>query len=793
MKKVAGLFIFFGLTANLLMWPLMVLAQSDDPTPTDPPRTDTPVLNPTDTPPPTDTPTPTALPSDFPTDTPIPTDTPTPTDTPVLQPVADNTTLIVVVDQATPTPVLTINNDPDVSNNANANAGTGNNSITTTLNQNDPPASPTPTPVAVIGTGNAVALANIVNIANVNNVGSNVKIYLVNNADGQVEPIDLNSAWNLLDSNPNINMLTVDTSGNNVVSINNYGSISNSVTATAVSGNNQITGNNGIITTGDAYALANVFNLLNLNVFNSRVFFGVMNVNGQNLGDLILPNPSDFNNGSGDGFLPGNVTDTASISNISTALASSGNDSISSGDNNTIITGSAVAWTQSLNIANMTLNGSNNLVLDINTLGDWTGQIYNWQAPGTVTNGGISNLFMTGGGGETATEGGSINNVATIGNYLLAISLTGGNGINGSNDAITTGNAYAGAMATNLDNINLLNSKWFLGVINVVGDWNGNVIFAYPDLTMSMTLSNDKPNVGDETDITVNYANIGYDDSGSDTVEVDLPNNLQYLSDNSGTVPSVNGGKLIWQFGNMPAKTSKSFTVRARLNNDQTAWFLVQPVMAADSSETINGNVSTTRTEVTTDNNNATATVYLDANDNSTKLWPKLTISEKNNVNNWVYKNDVVTFEIDGKNEGEATAYNSYLDQKILDSKGNVLAENKMDIGTIDINQAGTITFGVPITFNIRKDEILTSQTQLIGYTQNNDEVQSNMTSSSFLVKTGITEKTVVGVVKATNENLGVLGAATTQPIIDLLPYVLLFIMSTFWILKQSKKWLAKK
>jgi len=71
-------------------------------------------------------------------------------------------------------------------------------------------------------------------------------------------------------------------------------------------------------------------------------------------------------------------------------------------------------------------------------------------------------------------------------------------------------------------------------VINVVGNWNGNVIFAYPDLTMSMALSNDKPNVGDETDLTVNYANVGYDNSGSDAVEVDLPGNLQYLGDNSG-------------------------------------------------------------------------------------------------------------------------------------------------------------------------------------------------------------------------------------------------------------------
>jgi len=177
--------------------------------------------------------------------------------------------------------------------------------------------------------------------------------------------------------------------------------------------------------------------------------------------------------------------------------------------------------------------------------------------------------------------------------------------------------------------------------------------------------------------------------------------------------------------------------------NDQVSWLwnIVQPAFAADNSETINGSVTTTRPEISTGNNYASAVVYLGANGNSdpspTTLWPNLTISESNNVNNWVYKNDVVTFEIDGKNGGEAAAYNSYLEQKIVDSKGNVLADNKMGIGTINIGQAGKITFGVPINFNITKDETLSSQTQLIGYTQNNEQVQSNTTSTSFLVKVG--------------------------------------------------------
>lgn len=798
MKKVAGLFIFLGLTANLLTWPLMALAQSD-PTPAD-------------TPSPTEVPFETITPTI--TETPIltasqldgqATETPTPTETPEASPSGEMSiepvpsepaaTMLVVVSDNNNNPPSTDNST--IVNNTNVTvANSGSNQINTTGSDQ-----------ATVVTGQAVALANLINVVNTNsNAQSTVKIYLLNNLNGQVGQIDLNTAWNLLNNNNgNINVLTVDTTQQNNVSINNSGSIQNQVTVTADSGINQINGgSNNSILTGNAYALANVLNLLNINLQNSRLFLGVINVDGSSLGDIILPNPEGFlTSGPGAGTLNGTINNSANIDSLAISTADSGNNQISGGENNFIGTGNATALANILTINNLNLVSNNQLLIGLNTLGNWTGQIYNWGTPGTVEAGSISNLFAL--GGEQGAGDGSltadINNNANISNWVLARAITGNNSINGGgSNGIQTGEAWSLVNVANFANLNLFGSSWFYGVINVVGNWNGNVIFAYPDLTMSMALSNDKPNIGEETDITINFANIGYDDSGNDTVEVDLPGNLQYLGDNSGVTPNINGGILRWQFGNMPAKIAKSFVIRARLTNEQTALnnWIIQPVMAAESSEVINGTTSTSRTEVTTNNNSAAVTVYLNsgssASNDGTKLWPKLTITEKNNVNNWVYKNDVVTFEIGGKNEGEAAAYNSYLDQKILDSKGNVLTENKMDIGTIDIGQEGKITFGIPIAFDIKKDEVLTSQTQLVGYTQNNDEVKSNMTSTSFLVKVETTEKTaVVGVVRATDNNLGVLGATTTQPIIDLLPYGLLFIMSTFWILKQTKKWLAKK
>jgi hypothetical protein len=638
-------------------------------------------------------------------------------------------------------------------------------------------------------TGQAVALANLVNVVNTSgDQGSTIKVYLLNNLSGQVGQIDLSTAWNLLNSNEgNINILTVDSTGQNNLSIQNQ------LMVTANSGNNQINGGeNNTILTGNAYALANVFNLLNINLQNSRFFLGVINVDGSSLGDIILPNPESFQTNEGMGTGNG----AANINNLALANANSGGNQIINGENNLISSGGATAIANILNINNLNLTDNNQLLIGLNTLGNWSGQIYNWGAPGTISTGGVTNLFYAG-GSQYGTDGNviaNINNNASISNWVMANAITGNNTIKGGeNNGIGTGEAWALANVTNLTNLNLFGSSWFYGVINVVGNWNGNLIFAYPDLTVSLGLSNDKLSIGDETEITVNYANIGYDNSDSDRVEVDLPKNLEYLGDNSGVKPEINNGHLVWEMGNMPAKTSKSFTIRAKLISEQTAWWQVKPVMAAENSVVINGNVSTFKTEVTTNNNNAAVTVYLDPNGNATKLWPKLTISEKNNVGNWVYINDVVTFEIDGKNGGEATAYNTYLEQIIVDSKGKVLADNKMDTGKIDIGSEGKITFGVPIYFNLKKDEVLTSQTKLVGYTQNNDEVQSNMTSSSFLVKSGVEKTAIVGEVKAIDEGRGVLGATATLPIIDFLPYGLLFMMSTFWILKQTKKWLIKK
>ena len=795
---------------NQLGWPILVWAQTTEPTPTVEEQSPTPTETPV-------TPTPTTTPETTPTPTEIPV---TPTPTVEISPTATPTGTMQIV-PVTPTTapaatvVVVVSNEAEVNNDSQSLANTGGNTI-----DNNQPGETTPTPTAgpqgtssMIVTDKAIALANIVNAVNTTSIGSSVKIYLLNNVNGAVGQIDLNTAWGLLNSNgDNMNVLTIDTTGqNNHVLIDNLGIIQNQVEVTANTGGNQISGgNNSSIFTGNAYALANVMNLLNLNLINSRFFMGVINVDGSTLGDIVLPNPENFLNSSGgQGGIEGAINNLTNIDSQAAATAESGHNSITTTGDGLILTGNSQSAVNILTSSNLTLSGNNQLLVGLNILGNWSGNIYNFYGLGSSVGGGNYNLFTIDGNSQENdknTINTTVNNTAAISNMVLAQAMSGNNTINSSEgqSIIQTGSTWSLANIANLANLNLFNSNWFYMTINVVGDWGGNLIFAYPDLMINLSLANDLLKIGDETQVTVNYANVGYDDTNdTNKIQVDLPLNLEYLDDNSGLSLSKNGNSLVWQVSDMPAKSSRSFTIKVRLTKEEsTAWRLVKTAMAAEaiarSEVVINGNISTSKTEVSTDNNRAQAVAYVnvDGSNNQSNLLPKIVITEKNNVNNWVYKNDVVSFEMGVKNEGEATAYNSYLVQKVFDSYGNLITQNKIKLGNIVVGKSGKVTFGLPISFNMSGSQTLISESMVTSVDENNNEVESNISQSSFLVKFGEVrppEQTVVSQVQ-TADNFGeILGTSATNSNNYIWLYLLLFTSSSVWILRQARKWQSER
>ncbi len=153
---------------------------------------------------------------------------------------------------------------------------------------------------AVIGTGDAVAVADSRTVANLNLVGDSWLYFLFNNFGtwiGQVidgdEVIADSSVFSYGLGSSDEASCEDGCGALPVVSNDNRAVITNTVSASADTGGNTITGAEGDATigTGDASAVAGIFNLVNVNIVGSGWFFGVFNNFGTWRGNIVFAYP----------------------------------------------------------------------------------------------------------------------------------------------------------------------------------------------------------------------------------------------------------------------------------------------------------------------------------------------------------------------------------------------------------------------------------------------------------------------------------------------------------------------
>ncbi len=153
---------------------------------------------------------------------------------------------------------------------------------------------------ATVETGDAVTVAESETVANTNFVGDNWLIVVVNVfgqwlggiVDG--EDADGDGVIGFLFGGDDEDGSDCGTDCGDIVSITgkNVAYIKNTVTATAGTGGNTITGaDDATIATGNASATAAAFNFVNNNVVGSNWFFGIVNVFGSWGGDLVFGYP----------------------------------------------------------------------------------------------------------------------------------------------------------------------------------------------------------------------------------------------------------------------------------------------------------------------------------------------------------------------------------------------------------------------------------------------------------------------------------------------------------------------
>lgn len=707
-------------------------------------------------------------------------------------------------------------NEGDLTNDADVLADTGENQA----NENEGD--------ATIDTGDALAWANLVNLLNTNVVGSNFEILILDFLQGENGEINLNEIWKLILGKEGVDSLVLvdesDLANLQLLILNqNQANLENDVEVGALTGENQANeNNNAVISTGDAIALANLANLVNLNILGSKFFLVFINILGDFEDDLILPRPENFTvidqegNPQDPAFTPvifANQNEATLDDQVLATAETGTNEEINNQGDNLIETGDAQAVANTISLINLNIFRNSWFFFIINCLGNWTGQILGWSTPGGAdqpTEG--SQVYQLGMDG-TAPEGEALDgggfpysifqnqNQATVSSNINTWASTGENQANENegNASIFTGNAWSLANLFNLINLNILGGRWFFGLINILGNWTGNAIFAYPDVVVSLTNGMKQVMVGETTHYTLSFQNQGYDEASNVWVGFELPQGTSFLGDSSGLTPTVSGNNYSWFIGSLKVGEEGSFTIQVRINPDfsfeepLSFWSKIIPQAHAaengkESEVVANASIGTADPESDLSNNQASAKtlVYLPEEEGVGQGQPILEVSAKNNVGEYIYSGDTVTFEIYVSNTGGSPSHDTYLLQTLYNGVPADFGVAEFEIGTVEPGKVAKLSFGLQLADNgLLPAGHYYTIAQAFGKAPDGEEAVSNQARTDFELR--VKEIASLFEARALEEEKGeILG--TCQPTEEILPYVLLFLLSSFYLLDKSKK-----
>ena len=422
----------------------------------------------------------------------------------------------------------------------------------------------------LIDTGQVNIFANIVNVLNVNLVNSELT-EIADNFENLTQDIVLNHPETTSRSlTQNLaegvcKKLTCTSLASYALSNENQADVVNNVGAEGISGENAMHNfSDSRITSGDVNVVVNILNIVNTNLVNAKWTIATINVFGDWTGDLRLPSELYFMDHLAFGLDEDqalNVEDVHKVivnvdndnevdieNNIDTNSDSGRNEieSFNEGaevSDSNIASGEADATSYARNVVNTNvINGTWFLAL-VNTVGNWSGGIYS--LPDSVEMGttGAGFAFYSVNTNDEAVDaeaaeefGNAFNtssttldiinrNQARIINNVDLDAISGANRATSDDDLtgleIQSGNTNALATLLNFVNTNVVNGELFFGVVNVFGNWNGNIVFGYPDLAVSQVIKTGSGTLepGERAKIDLAYQNVG--DGSSYNVNLD--------------------------------------------------------------------------------------------------------------------------------------------------------------------------------------------------------------------------------------------------------------------------------
>lgn len=375
--------------------------------------------------------------------------------------------------------------------------------------------------IATITTGDAVSAINIANVVNSNVINSDGFLYLKNQVTEPGQELNLSSFF--FPDPDETRGLTGDCTllscrSEDVVynfSQFNNATITNDVYIEASSGHNYANGDQLYIETGDARGGANVINVVNTNIIDSNYRLLTYNALGDVDGDLILPTEELFHaffsrpNGlsivEDDGVTINIDNDNGAQvnNNLDTFAESGANNTVGVTHGSTIETGMAESESNVLNKINQNVFGGDSMYLLIRVHGYWSGDVkglpegltWAWTPDGILIyneDAEIAPSTFLPYDVDTYTANILDFNRVLIDNNVNIDAVSGKNRLRGITGGIVTGDAVASANVMNIANTNIIGTNWTYAVINIFGDFDGDVTFSSTDIgvTGSVTGTN---------------------------------------------------------------------------------------------------------------------------------------------------------------------------------------------------------------------------------------------------------------------------------------------------------------
>lgn len=568
-----------------------------------------------------------------------------------------------------------------------------------------------PIPTTTIVTGDVEAISTSLSEVNTTTIDSQIEVSTISVSEPSQVAIPF-SLGNEVES-------TQTATQQQVEEIKNVETeIINTAEAIASTGNNeQIAASASALTlTGDAKAMASAVSVANTMMVESEIEVGVVFVTETWYGDIVIdPVNWELDRGSGTDNLSATNRGT-SVYTIATSSAETGNNTQVASDSATMSTGEGSTISQSNAVVNATFINADIFNFLPENIWLWSGNILNWGNPGSIIQGqAISNMSSQNDACDdpqclvhTTTQ----NEQTQVQTVAIANATSGDNTqVSSGSATMTTGNAYAGAVATSIVNSTLINSRYRQLSLLLFAPWTGNLVFAYPDLGIKMSAPT-QVYEGEEIVYQVMTTNYGYGQAKNVTLEAKAINSESMIYEtNDSWETQLAGSEVLKIFSvKTDGKAGQIVTMKASVENK----------LAEESNENNYAEQITQVLPRTTANQNI-------AN-------PKLNLSSRNNIHEYVYPGDQVTYDMTVFNDGPVNLKNIVLVQHFYTPDGEKISQFVGKVGNLSINGRKNIHFVMRVSDQLAAGNYYT-ESYAEGVSEQERDVNSNMVSNDLVLR----------------------------------------------------------